>query len=197
MRVAAAFLLALAIAAPAPALAGPGKPAAGVVSSVHIGNFGRVNDAYYRGAQPKGGDYTALAAMGIKTVIDLQEDFDRSEEAQVRRAGMNFHRIPMSTHRPPTAAEQAHFLRLVNDPANQPVYVHCKGGRHRTGVMTALYRLTNDGWTAEKAFSEMKQYDFGPEFLHPEFKRFVYAYYADHAADSKAGVRAVAAAQQQ
>jgi tyrosine-protein phosphatase SIW14 len=193
MRV-AAFLLALAISAPAPALAG--KQAAGVVSNVRIENFGRVSDSYFRGAQPQGGDYSALAAMGIKTVIDLQEDFDRSEESQVKRAGMNFYRIPMSTHRPPTDAEQAHFLRLVNDPANQPVYVHCKGGRHRTGVMTALYRLTNDGWTADKAFSEMKQYDFGPDMLHPEFKRFVYAYYTGHATDSKAGVRAVAAQQQ-
>jgi protein tyrosine/serine phosphatase len=56
------------------------------------------------------------------------------------------------------------------------VYVHCVGGRHRTGVMTAAYRMTDESWTAGKAFAEMKQYKFGAEFLHPEFRDFVYAF---------------------
>ena len=30
-------------------------------------------------------------------------------------------------------------LQIVNDPAQQPVFVHCVGGKHRTGVMTAAY----------------------------------------------------------
>jgi tyrosine-protein phosphatase SIW14 len=64
----------------------------------------------------------------------------------------------------------------VNDPARQPVYVHCAAGRHRTGVMTAVYRMECDGWTADQAYTEMKQYKFGWDFLHPEFKRFVYRY---------------------
>ena len=84
----------------------------------------------------------------------------------------------MTTHQPPTAAQLTEFMRIVNDPANQPVYVHCVGGRHRTGVMTALYRLTHDAWTATRAFDEMKQYKFGADFLHPEFKTFVYDYAA-------------------
>jgi protein tyrosine/serine phosphatase len=64
----------------------------------------------------------------------------------------------------------------VNDPAQQPVYVHCKGGKHRTGVMTAVYRMEKDSWNAERAFSEMKRYKFGADFLHSEFKQFVYGY---------------------
>jgi len=39
--------------------------------------------------------------------------------------------------------------------------------------MTAVYRMTQDGWTPEQAFKEMKLYKFGADFLHPEFKRFV------------------------
>jgi protein tyrosine/serine phosphatase len=76
----------------------------------------------------------------------------------------------------------AQRAQIVNDPANQPVYVHCVGGRHRTGVMTAAYRMTQDGWTADRAFSEMKQYKFGADFLHPELKKFVYAYRDEPAA---------------
>jgi protein tyrosine/serine phosphatase len=76
----------------------------------------------------------------------------------------------------PTSAQLAQFLALVNDPASQPVYVHCVGGRHRTGVMTAVYRMTHDGITGKAAFQEMKQYKYGPDFLHPEFKKFVESY---------------------
>jgi protein tyrosine/serine phosphatase len=64
----------------------------------------------------------------------------------------------------------------VNDAAKQPVYVHCVGGRHRTGVMTAVYRMVHDGWSADRAFKEMKQFKFGADFLHREFKNFVYSY---------------------
>jgi len=101
-----------------------------------------------------------------------------SEERLVESAGMKFHRIPMTTREAPRADEIGLFLQLVNDPANQPVYVHCAGGRHRTGVMTAVYRMTRDGWTADQAFKEMKRYHFGADFLHPEFKQFVYSYHA-------------------
>jgi protein tyrosine/serine phosphatase len=141
-----------------------------------IDNFGTVNERYYRGAQPEGRAYTDLAAAGVKLVIDLQEDGDRSEPALVERAGMKYVRIPMNTRIAPTSEQVTTFLQLVNDPANQPVYVHCAGGRHRTGVMTAVYRMTLEGWTADRAFKEMKQYRFGADFLHPEFKRYVYAY---------------------
>jgi protein tyrosine/serine phosphatase len=144
--------------------------------AIAIDNFGRISDTYYRGSQPDGRDYTDLAALGVKTVIDLQEDGLPVERQLVESAGMRFFRIPMNTRRAPTSDDLSQFLQLVNDPANQPVYVHCAGGRHRTGVMTAVYRMTHDGWDSDKAFKEMKQYNFGADFLHPEFKRFVYSY---------------------
>jgi protein tyrosine/serine phosphatase len=149
------------------------------LSRIRIDNFGRVNASYYRGAQPEGQDYSDLKALGIKTVIDLQKDFDVSEASLVQQVGMKFFRIPMTTHETPSAEKLSQFLQLVNDPANQPVYVHCAGGRHRTGVMTAVYRMSDDRWTADDAFAEMKKYKFGADFLHPEFKDFVYAYHAE------------------
>ncbi|RPI52431.1 MAG: hypothetical protein EHM55_16540 [Acidobacteria bacterium] len=146
-------------------------------SRVDIKNFGRINANYYRGAQPKGRDYANLASLGVKTVIDLQADFEvYNEEQLVRAAGMQFTRIPMTTRVEPTTEQVDQFLKLVNDPAAQPVYVHCKGGRHRTGVMTAVYRMTMDGWNPDQAFREMNDFDFGWDFLHPEFKKYVYAY---------------------
>ena len=167
---------AFAISCFAPAQASAQLDPKAIQSSVDIFNFGRVHDTYYRGALPDGDDVAALARLGVKTVIDLQKDGDEDEAGLVERAGMKYVRIPMTTRVAPTADQLAQFLSLVNDPASQPVYVHCKEGRHRTGVMTAVYRMTAHGWTADQAFKEMKDYRFGFDFLHPEFKRFVYAY---------------------
>ena len=156
------------------------------LSSVHISNFGRINDNYYRGAQPKGGDYRDLSALGVKTIIDLtSSDSKGDERAMAEQAGMNYVQIPMTGHVPPTPEQIKQFLSLVTDSASEPVYVHCVGGKHRTGVMTAVYRMTLDGWNADQAFREMKQYKFGWEALHPEFKKFVYSYKPDHALTAK------------
>jgi protein tyrosine phosphatase (PTP) superfamily phosphohydrolase (DUF442 family) len=94
---------------------------------VRIDNFGQINDNYYRGAQPDGQGFADLKALGVKTVIDLQEDGPAAEKGMVERTGMKFFRIPMNTSNRPSEAAVTQFLKLVNDPGNQPVFVHCKG----------------------------------------------------------------------
>jgi tyrosine-protein phosphatase SIW14 len=175
----AALVSALTVTSPAFIRAADGRSSAAVANTakIRIDNFGQINPTYYRGAQPKDRDYADLAKLGIKTLINLtSDDADASEQAMAERAGMQYLHIPMTTHQPPTPDQLATFLKSVNDPASQPVYVHCVGGRHRTGVMTAAYRMTKDAWTADQAFKEMKRYKFGPDFLHAEFKAFVYGF---------------------
>jgi len=165
-------------------------------AQVRIDNFAKVNSTYYRGAQPVGQDYNDLATLGVKTIINLtDEDAQPGEQASAERAGIKYVQIPMDTRRVPTTAEIGKFLSIVNDPASQPVYVHCVGGRHRTGVMTAVYRMNHDGITGTQAFNEMKQYKYGADFLHPEFKQFVLSQYKPTAA--AAAVNANAQQQQQ
>ena len=163
---------------------------------VQIDNFAKVSNTYYRGAQPVGRDYADLAALGVKTIINLtSEDAQPGEQAAAEKAGMKYIHIPMDTHRVPTTAEIEKFLALTNDAASQPVYVHCVGGRHRTGVMTAVYRMNHDGITGAQAFNEMKQFKYGADFLHPEFKQFVTSQYKP--ATAAAAVNANAQQQQQ
>src|SRR5262249_46111157 len=150
---------------------------AGPQPSITIDNFARVDANYFRGAQPEGHDYRDLAALGIKTVINLtSDDAQANEPSMVAAAQMKYVGIPMTTHTPPTPDQIARFLQVVNDPDSRPVYVHCVGGSHRTGVMTAIYRMNTARWTGERAFTEMKLFKFGPDFLHSEFKKFVLAY---------------------
>lgn len=152
--------------------------AATPIAGIRIDNFARVSDAYFRGAQPVGSDYADLEKLGVKTVINLigDSDLDEMEQSAVEQQGMRYVRIPMSTRRAPTMAQLETFLAIVNDAQSQPVYVHCVGGRHRTGVMTAVYRMTKDGISGTEAFNEMKRFKYGPDFLHPEFKKFVYEF---------------------
>jgi protein tyrosine/serine phosphatase len=177
---AAAVLVVLALALPAAAAPGSSSASSAAISSIRIDNFGQVDASLYRGAQPEGKDYADLKALGIKTIVNLtSDDADPTEKSMAEAAGLAYVAIPMTTHTTPTKAQLTQFLNLVNDPASAPVYVHCVGGRHRTGVMTASYRMTNTGWTADQAFNEMKQYKFGADFLHPEFKDFVYSFHPD------------------
>jgi tyrosine-protein phosphatase SIW14 len=165
-----AVMIVLSIAAPYQAFADRSEP----LSHISIDNFGKINDVYFRGAQPRGRDYADLAAVGIKTVIDLSNE-QETEVASVQSLGMKFVRIPLTTSVAPAQAAVDKFLALVSDPANQPVYVHCQGGRHRTGVMTAIYRMTHDGWTPDRAFAEMIQFQFKKGFVsHDALKNFVY-----------------------
>jgi protein tyrosine/serine phosphatase len=155
------------------------NPSQNNLSNSSIENFGRVNENYYRGSQPTGEEFAQLKALGIKTVIDLRRDSEHGVTEQVQRLGMHYINIPLRSSKPASDEQTTYFLKLVNDPQNWPVYVHCKGGRHRTGALTAVYRMTHDGWTADRAFEEMKQYDFnnglfgGPR----EQRKFVYSFY--------------------
>ena len=167
-----AVLLAVATSASAEKSSNPN------LAKVRIDNFGQINENYYRGAQPRTSDYSDLAAIGVKTVIDLTRDGRSDEQGLVERAGMKFYRIPLTTSERPSQDAITEFLKLVNDPANFPVYVHCQGGRHRTGVMTAVYRMTKDGWTADRAYQEMKQYRFEGFPGHPVLKSFVFNYHS-------------------
>jgi protein tyrosine/serine phosphatase len=170
---AAALVVTLCLSAPLFAQ----KTIAPPLTRIHIDNFGRISDIYYRGAQPDSRGFAELAGLGVKTVIDLTSG-KPDEQFIVERTGMKFYRIPLTTSAWPSDAAVHLFLKLVTDSANQPVFVHCQGGRHRTGVMTAVYRMTHDNWTAYKAVAEMSEYRFDRFPTHPKLKAFVFDYYS-------------------
>ena len=147
-----------------------------------IHNFGQINQNYYRGAQPNTAEFLKLQRLGIKTVINLREDGDSMEPSWVRNADMQYFNIPLSSRQPATNEQTEHFLNLVNDPKNWPVFVHCAGGRHRTGEMTAIYRITHDSWTADQAYQEMEQYDYYSIGGHGPLKDYVFEYYVKYLA---------------
>jgi protein tyrosine/serine phosphatase len=166
-----------------------------VVSSIKIKNFGQMDERFYRGAQPKTEDYKDLAALGINTVIDLQEEAKDYEKPMVEALGMRYINIPMVDKEYPKQEWVDAFLKAVNDPATGKFYVHCAGGRHRTGSMGAVYRFTKYGWSYDQVYAEMKKYDFYTRFGHGDFKKFVEDYWQHMQAKGTTGAAVATASQ--
>jgi len=145
-------------------------------SNIHIRNFGKMDDRFYRGAQPDESDYKDLKALGVKTVIDLQDHPSSYEKRDVEALGMRYVNLPMSDSSYPKQESVDAFLKLVNDPSTGVMFVHCAGGRHRTGVMGAVYRFNVNHWNLDQAYTEMKDYDFYTRFGHGDLKTFVEDY---------------------
>jgi len=148
------------------------------VPGISIANFGAMDDILYRGAQPTESDYKALATFGIKTIIDLRNDEEPFAKSAAEAAGLKYVNIPMNGVSAPSDSEIATFLKVVNDPASGKIFMHCKAGIHRTGVMGAVYRISHDGWDADKTLTEMKNYQFSAGLFHGALKSFVPKYAA-------------------
>ena len=145
-------------------------------TKVSIKNFGQMDERFFRGGQPKEDEFKELAALGIKTVIDLREDPEEYEKGNVEALGMRYVNIPMIAKKYPQSTQVEQFLKLVDDPETGKFFVHCAGGRHRTGVMGAVYRFNHYKWDYDQVYSEMKKFDFYTRWGHGDFKKFVQDY---------------------
>jgi tyrosine-protein phosphatase SIW14 len=127
-----------------------------------IKNMHPVNDHIYRGAQPTPEGFKALAKMGIKTVVDLRDNrvLAADEKRLVESLGMQYILVPMRM-RAPTDDDIAKVLTVLNSNATGPIFIHCLGGKDRTGTAIACYRIAHDGWDNRKAFDEAIGYGLG------------------------------------
>ena len=125
-------------------------------SAPGIGNFYKVDEHVYRGAQPTAEGFKYLANLGIKTVLDLRRPGHHStEEGQLVTAlGMHYVNVPMVGLTPPTEAQITKILALLEDTGSGGVFVHCRRGADRTGVVIAAYRIDHDHWNNSRALKE-------------------------------------------
>lgn len=136
-------------------------------------NFGEVGPGLYRGAEPDEGCLAHLARQGIRTVVNLRDEEEASEleQAKVVALGMQYVNMPMSGFDRPSVAQVQRVLTVVCGPENRPVFLHCKRGRDRTGVIVAAHRMAHEGWAAERAMQEAK--GFGLAWWQFRMKQFI------------------------
>jgi tyrosine-protein phosphatase SIW14 len=136
---------------------------------IGVPNFGEVTPHLYRGAQPSPQGFQALAAMGIDIVVDARLSHKNSEKKVVTAAGMQYISIPWHCMFPKDKAI-ARFLVLLRENPKKKIFVHCRLGDDRTGMMIAAYRMAVDNWTAEEAFAEMMHFGMNRTICFPLIK---------------------------
>ncbi len=137
-----------------------------------LSNVGRVSPGIYRGAQPSSEGYDTLKKMGIRTVINLRSK--HSEKDTVEAAGMKSIEVPFSVLKDVNMEKVNSLIDIMVNPDNQPVYVHCKLGQDRTGIVIAAYRMRVDRWSLKEAEAEMQAFGFND--LWYELKKFIRDY---------------------
>src|ERR1044072_9030019 len=145
--------------------------------NVKIKNCGQIDDRFFRGARADEDDYAALATLGVQTIIDLTDNSREYEEPAVKAAGLRYINIPMEDKSYPSMDQINEFLKVIDDPATGKFFVHCAGGRHRTGVVGAVYRFNHDKWNLDQVLAEMDQYEFGYGYGHGKQRDFVMDYW--------------------
>jgi len=133
--------------------------AATKLTLVGVKNFGEVTPTLYRGGQPSREGFEALAKMGVNIVVDGRLTGADNERKQVNQLGMQYVSIPWHCLFPRDQTF-ARFLAVLRDNRGKKVFVHCRYGDDRTGMMVASYRMAVEGWTAEEARQEMEQFGF-------------------------------------
>lgn len=143
---------------PAPAAA-PQREIARKLSLDGVPNFGEVSPALYRGAQPSKEGFDALVKMGFDVVIDLRAGSRDGEREKISRLGLQYVSIPWYCGHPDDTTV-ALFLSALRQNSGKKIFVHCKLGADRTGMMIAAYRIAEQGWDAEEARKEMQAFGF-------------------------------------
>jgi len=150
--------------------AGPEHPWAQPIDKPGVETLYRVSDTLYRGAQPDAKGMAELKAMGVKTIVNLRMFHSDDEEiGDLDLVGVHIGTTVFHV------SEDAvvEFLKVVADPARQPVFVHCQQGVDRTGAMVAIYRIVIEGWTKAEALDEMVNGGFGHHKILVNLPRFV------------------------
>lgn len=157
-----------------------------------IQNFHWVDHRLCRGGQVQKSQFELLREAGVTTVLNLREDFKEWEQAEAEKAGLKYLNIPMSSTRYPSDEEVRKIVEYVGTPeSTDVVYVHCAGGKHRTGGAVAVYRILYYGWDFDKVYREMEECWFYTAGGHECYKDFVQKFAADQAQGRNADLLAL------
>lgn len=129
------------------------------IAAEGLPGLAKVNGRLYRGGQPTAAGLQTLARMGVGIVVDARGGSREGERAEVNKLGMQYVSIPW--HCPfPKDAVFARFLSVIRNNPTKKIFVHCRLGDDRVGMMIAAYRMAEEGWTAKEAMYEMKAFGF-------------------------------------
>jgi uncharacterized protein (TIGR01244 family) len=143
-----------------------------------IRNFLQVNQQFCTGGQPRIEHFAKLKADGVKAVLNLRTPGEhRADEEQeaVTKLGLKYFNIPV-VYRDPTDAQVDEFLRITDDPANRPMFIHCTAAI-RVGAFWMIRRAVRDGLSVDAALEEGRKVGLNNA---PHLEEFARTYIASH-----------------
>jgi uncharacterized protein (TIGR01244 family) len=123
-----------------------------------IRNFVRVNKEFCTGGQPRLEHLQKLKDEGVKAIINLRPTSEHraaEEEAKAKELGLRYFNIPV-VFGAPKDEQATEFLRITDDSANRPAFIHCASAI-RVGAFWMIRRVLRDGWIVEAAEEEAKK----------------------------------------
>jgi uncharacterized protein (TIGR01244 family) len=141
-----------------------------------IRNFLRINQEFCTGGQPRLEHFEKLKAEGVKAVLNLRtpgEHRAEEERTAVEKAGMKYFNIPV-VYTAPTNEQVDEFLRVTDDPANRPMFIHCTAAI-RVGAFWMIRRALRDGMSVDAALEDAKKVGLTNA---PHLEEFARAYIA-------------------
>jgi len=135
-----------------------------------VPNFFRIAPDLYRSEQPTALGFRNLEKLGIRTVINLR--WFNNDHKETVGTHLRTERVKILTWDIDDQQVIA-VMRLLKDPANGPFLIHCQHGADRTGLMSAMYRMINQGWSAEDAIAELKGGGYGYHSMWSNILRYV------------------------
>ena len=143
-----------------------------------IRNFLRVNKEFCTGGQPRNEHLSKLKEEGVRAIINLRppgEHRAEEEKAEAERLGLRYFTIPV-VFAEPKEEQATEFLKLTDDEANRPAFIHCAGAI-RVGAFWMIRRVLRDGWTIEDAEKEAAKIGLREA---PHLNEFARAYIEKH-----------------
>ena len=143
-----------------------------------IRNFLQVTPQFCTGGQPRIEHFAKLKADGVKAVLNLRTPGEHradEERAAVEQAGLKYFNVPV-VYREPADAQVDEFLKITDDPANRPMFIHCTAAI-RVGAFWMIRRAVRDGLSVEAALEEGKKVGLTNA---PHLEEFARRYIAGH-----------------
>lgn len=135
-----------------------------------IPNEQMIHENLYRGGRPEMSDIDRLAEQNFKLIINFEDDAKAvaAEKKYAEQKGIRFLSFPMNAWETPNDEAVNEILKILVSTKKEKVFIHCKHGRDRTGLMSALYRVLVQKWNSQDAYSEMIDLGFRKLFKNME-----------------------------
>jgi protein tyrosine/serine phosphatase len=135
-----------------------------------VPNLHQITPTLYRSEQPTALGFKNLEKLGIRTVINLRAF--NSDDDEVRGTSLRTERVRILTWNVDDDQVIA-VMRMLRNTGNGPFLIHCQHGADRTGLMSAMYRILEQGWTVDDALAELTGGGYGYHAVWKNILRYV------------------------